>query len=330
MKRVKKVLNIEYDLSSDDFIVQKQDEISLKFQTKYSEDVICKVTTFCVPDKHLVISTTEENRSFMGAADKMLAQRPLQDQSILTLDDEMLKTYEITITADTDLPDYVTAINVAQAKADKMFKEDDSKIPLVTVIDYRWGNKPATVSASLFGGLLNSQDPTSEVVIGDTEAGTNYLNNPAEFNKATGDDGESFNKWIGRDDNKSDAYISGSNQHFYVNRFTTNFTVDDDTENGSVFSLFVKLSNGEILQIEAGKSYDRESTGCSLWGNPSTYIYKGEKLSGALKNIDFYKKDGNTATFDGCAFLNFFNDEECYWDKSLQISLGKGLTKTEE
>jgi len=330
MKRVKKVLNIEYDLDSVDFIAQKQDEISSKFQAKYEDNIICKVTTFCVPDKAIVVSTTQENVNFMGAASKMLAQRPLQDQSILTLDDEMLKTFEITITAGTDLPDYVTAINVAQAKADKMFEEDDSKIPLVTVIDYRWGNSPATVSASIFGGLLNSQDPTSEVVIGDVEEGIAYLNNPIKFNEATGGDNESFNKWIGRDDNKNDVYISGSNQHFYVNRFTTDFTVNDDTENGSVFSLFVKLSNGEILELEAGRSYDRDSTGCSLWGDPSTYKYKGKKYSGDLDDLDFYKKDGDIATFDGCAFLNFFNNEHAYWDKSLQISLGKGLTKTEE
>jgi len=173
MKSVKKVLNVEYDLSSADFIAQKQDSVSQEFQDRHPNDLV-KVTTFCVPDKAIVVSTTQENVNFMGAAGRMLATRPLADQSILTLDDEMLKTYEITITAGTDLPDYVTAINVAQAKADEMFKEDDSKIPLVTVIDYRWGNVPATVSASLFGGLLSIGGTSSEVVIGNSEDGELY------------------------------------------------------------------------------------------------------------------------------------------------------------
>jgi len=174
MKTVKKVLNVEYDLSSADFIAQKQDQVSQEYQDRHPNDLV-KVTTFCVPDKAIVVSTTQENVDFMGAADKMLATRPLEDQSLLTLDDEMLKTYEITITAGTDLPDYVTAINIAQAKADEMFKADDSKIPLVTVIDYRWGNVPATVSATLFGGLIDANNSSSTVVVGDAEAGENYV-----------------------------------------------------------------------------------------------------------------------------------------------------------
>jgi len=135
-EKSKKVFNIEYDLTSEEFKTQKQDEVSENLQNKYPAHIV-KVTTFCVPDKQLVVSTTQDNVDFMGAASKELAFRPLQDQSFLTMDDDMVRTYEITITINTDLPDYVTALNVAQAKADEMFEDDDSKMPLVTVIDYR-------------------------------------------------------------------------------------------------------------------------------------------------------------------------------------------------
>jgi len=179
MKPVKKILNVEYDLSSADFIEQKMDEISTHHQER-SNDFIVKVTTYCVPDHAFVVSTTEESASFMGAPGKMLANRPVKDDTMLTMDDDMVKTYEITITKDTDLPDYVTAINVAQAKADKMFEEDDTKIPLIVVIDYRWGNPKTIVSASIFTDTdedgkplctIGYSDSAANVVLGDAEAG---------------------------------------------------------------------------------------------------------------------------------------------------------------
>jgi len=189
--KIKKVLNVEYDLTSDEFKAQKQDEISEMCQAKHS-DMLCKITTFCVPDKQLVVSTTEESRSLMGASDKLLAYRPLAEQSFLNMDDDMVKTFEITITADTDLEDYVTAIDLAQAKADEMFEKDDSKLPLVTVIDYRWGNVPATLTATVFSDvdedgnpipLIGSTDSSANVVVGDLENGKLYLNNNVICNK---------------------------------------------------------------------------------------------------------------------------------------------------
>ena len=184
MKPIKKVFNVEYDLTSEEFKLQKQDEISAKCQTKH-KDFICKITTFCTKDKQMVIHTTQENVDFMGASSKLLAFRPLAEQSFLTMDDDMVKTYEIVITADTDLPDYVSALDIAQAKADEMFEADDSKMPLVTVVDYRWGNTPATLSASVFGDtdengntipLINATAPTN-VIGGNKENGKEVLEN---------------------------------------------------------------------------------------------------------------------------------------------------------
>jgi len=190
-KAVKKVFNVEYDLTSEEFKAQKQDDVSEKCQSMHT-GMICKITTFCVKDKQLVVSTTEENRAFMGASDKLLAYRPLAEQSFLNMDDDMVKTFEITITADTDLEDYVTAIDLAQAKADEMFEADDSKLPLVTVVDYRWGNVPATLTATVFSDvdtdgnpipLVGGTDSSANVVVGDVNNGNLYLNNNVICNK---------------------------------------------------------------------------------------------------------------------------------------------------
>jgi len=193
MKKIKKIFNIEYNLTSNEFMVQKQDEVSEHYQSMYP-DFICKVTTFCVSDKQLVISTTEENRVFMGSGSKLLAFRPLADQSFLNMDDEMIRTYEITITADTNLPNYATAIDVAQAKADEIFELDDSKLPLVTVIDYRWGNLPTVLSASIFGDIdgngntvpLIGTNVTENISGGNIENGKNYLLKHKSLEKSNG------------------------------------------------------------------------------------------------------------------------------------------------
>ncbi len=235
MKKVKKVFNVEYDLTSEEFKETKQDMISEKCQAKHGDDFICKVTTFCVPDKQIVISTTEDNRNFMGAGDKLLAHRPLAEQSFLNMDDDMVKTYEITITADTDLADYVTAIDVAQAKADEMFEKDDSKLPLVTVIDYRWGNVPMTLTATVFtdvdedGNRISLIGDTKDsVAVGDAEAGKNYLAkihyNYNEINKVNIDNTKNilvqFNGLI---QNEAETYI------------LVDFSLDDTNEEVNYF-----------------------------------------------------------------------------------------------
>jgi len=176
IKEVKKVLNIEKDLSSTDFISQKMGEVTKRIQNKYSDKIV-KVTTLCVQDKQLVISCTEESKIFMGAPSiglntplELLSQQALNSLSLVTLDNEMINTYELILTFDSTIPDYTSAINAAQAKADEIFEENDTKIPLVTVIDYRWGNPNKTISASIFG----EEDPEGKVVP--------YLNGTATIN----------------------------------------------------------------------------------------------------------------------------------------------------
>jgi len=180
MKQVKKVFNVEYDLTSEEFKAQKQDEISQKCQDIHP-DTICKITTFTVPDKQIIVHTTQENVDYMGAVDTALAHRPLEEQSFLTMDDDMVKTYEITITSSSDLPDYETALAIAQKRADDMFNNDDSKLPLVTVIDYKWGNVPTTLTATIFSStdaegnnISLIGDTKDNVVVGDSNLAVEY------------------------------------------------------------------------------------------------------------------------------------------------------------
>jgi len=183
MKSIKKVFNVEHNLTADEFKNQKQVPVTEDYQSRYPEQVV-KVTTFTVPDKQIVISTTEDSKEFMGAPTMMLAHRPLQEQSFLNMDDEMVQTFEFVISNGTDLPDYITALDLAQSKADDMFEADDTKLPLVTVIDYRWGNKPTTLSASLFSGedengikipLIGVLDGATTTLVADAQRGRDWV-----------------------------------------------------------------------------------------------------------------------------------------------------------
>lgn len=178
--RIKKIFNYEDTLTSAEFIANKQDMISEQCQAK-NPNMLCKVTTYCLADKQFVIHTTEENRVSLGAVERMLAHRPMADQSLLTLDNEMTNTWEINITADTPLPDYVTALDVAQSKVDAMFDEDKTKLPIVTVVDYRWGNSVTQVLPSVFGEVdidgntVPTPQPTPNLSGGNSENGKSVL-----------------------------------------------------------------------------------------------------------------------------------------------------------
>lgn len=177
--QIKKIFNLEEDLTSDEFIATKQDMISEQCQDAHP-DFLCKITTYCTADKKFVIHTTEENKTALGAVERMLAHRPMAEQSLLTLDNEMTNTWEINITADTDLPDYVTALDVAQAKVDAMFDEDKTTLPIVTVVDYRWGNPTTQMLPTVFGdvdadgNLISATQPSINISIGDRTKGEKY------------------------------------------------------------------------------------------------------------------------------------------------------------
>ena len=178
--QIKKIFNLEEVLTSDDFIAQKQDAITIQYQRKYS-GLLVKVYTYCKEDRKIVISITEESKTFVGSSDKTLAHRLIDEQSLLSLDNEMTDTYELIITTDTALPDYVTAIDVAQAKADEKFDSNKSLLPIITVVDYRWGNPVTLVLPTVFGdtdvdGNLIPPDIGNPLIsIGDKENGKTVL-----------------------------------------------------------------------------------------------------------------------------------------------------------
>jgi len=178
--QIKKVFNLEETLTSDEFISNKQDSISDKYQLRYP-NMLCKVYTYCVEDKKFVIHTTEDRATSVGASGKLLGHNPIDDQSLLTLDNEMTGTWEIVIASDTDISDYTTALDVAQAKADEMMEADKSKMPIVTVIDYRWGNPVTQIVPTIFGetdedgNLVPPSQPTPVFAIGDVNKGKEEL-----------------------------------------------------------------------------------------------------------------------------------------------------------
>jgi len=174
--QIKKVFNLEEDLTSDEFIATKQDMISEQCQMAHP-DFLCKVYTYCTADKKFVIHTTEENKTSVGAMSRMLAHRTVGEQALMELDNDMVNTWEIIIKADTDLPDYVTALSIAQAKADEMMDADKTKMPIVTVVDYRWGNPKTIIVPTIFGdkddegNWIPPSQPTPIIIMPDPEIG---------------------------------------------------------------------------------------------------------------------------------------------------------------
>jgi len=116
VKAIKKILNIEYDLTSDEFIDQKMVFMTDEIQRKYNGSLV-KVTTYCTRDKELVVSTTPGNAQFIGAPTHILERKHISQQALSNLDNEMLMTFEITIMNNSTIDSYESALNVAQASS---------------------------------------------------------------------------------------------------------------------------------------------------------------------------------------------------------------------
>jgi len=256
MKKLKEVFHVEYNLTSTEFKNTEMEKISKECQTKHGDSVMCEITTLCVPDHQLVVHTTQENADFFGAPSTELGTKALIDKSLLTADDDMIKTWKIIITKDTDLPDYITAINLAQAKADKMFEEDDSKIPLVTVKDYRWGNNDATITASIFS--TEDEDGNLTPLVGATDSAANVVLGDPEAGKKAAACTLYVEKW---EDGVDDIFIKDySNPFTYGYRVECDLEVTSDDKTGYVFGVYYAQkesyeTNGIVLYIDDGKLY---------------------------------------------------------------------------
>jgi len=333
-KQVKRFFNVEYDLSSTEFIADKLELVSNEHQAA-NPDYLCKVTTFCVPDKQLVVSTTEENREFFGADNVLLANRNLVDQSFLTLDDSMIKTFEITIKANTTIPSYITALDMAQAKADEMFEADDTKLPLVTVIDYRWGNKPASLSASIFSDvdvdgniipLIGGKDGNANVVAGNGANGKimeSILGDVIIDNTRNTDDQDVYSSLIGRGDKLNDVNIVGGGNIY------TNY-VNVELLDSEVYTMLITLPNNKDIIINA---YDTGYVG----GNAqlistvnATVLYDGKIYNKSPFEIPelVTKDDEDNIYFDNELLLIQVDEHttnEKFWNKELDIKLSTGF-----
>jgi len=210
----------------------------------------------------------------MGTGSKELAQRHMKEQSFLTMDDDMTKTYELNIMKSSDILDYETALNIAQSKADDMFKADDSKIPLVTVIDYKWLNAPTTISASLF----------SEI---DEEGNILSLINPQAYvNVAIGD------------------YLLGKLHKDITLINNGSFKIEKDDRNAPYIDNIQMMEFTLILDGDNGKNWDNKLFGDKNSNNSYTLI-SGIKTYWKDEDIAIYSKNENSYRFGKGSFNNF-------------------------
>jgi len=182
MKNIKKVLVINQDNTLSEYL-EKLPAITDEKQKEFP-DYLVKVYSFLTKDKKVVISTTPSNYKFMGVESGVYDIMDIKDLNLFTLDQEMLEIYEIVITKNSLIPTYQDAVNYAQHKADELFKNDGTRIPIVYIIDYKFGNNPVAISASIFGEidaegntvpLLNPSAPVN-ITGGNTEEGIEVQN----------------------------------------------------------------------------------------------------------------------------------------------------------
>jgi hypothetical protein len=149
-KTIKKILNIEYDLNSSEFLSNSMANFTNLAQGKYLGQIV-KVYTFSLVDRRLIVSVTPESAKFLGVDSVILANYSIDDYNLIKLDNSMMRTYEIDIIVNSDyFSSYDEAKDFAQYTANQMFEKDDSTIPRVVLIDYFYGNDDAIFFPSIF------------------------------------------------------------------------------------------------------------------------------------------------------------------------------------
>ena len=150
IKTIKKILNIEYDLNSSEFLSNSMADFTNLAQGKYLGQIV-KVYTFSLVDRRLIVSVTPESAKFLGVDSVILANYSIDDYNLIKLDNSMMRTYEIDIIVNSDyFSSYDEAKDFAQYTANQMFEKDDSTIPRVVLIDYFYGNDDAIFFPSIF------------------------------------------------------------------------------------------------------------------------------------------------------------------------------------
>jgi len=229
MALIKKVLYINEDIPSPDFTEQMQDDVINSYTEKYP-DMIVKVYGFFTQDKNLLIFTDNQGAEIIGVP-KMLKSSSINTININSLSDSMIQTYEFIITSDSKLQTYQDAVDIAQAKADYLFKYDNQRIPIINIIDYKFGNSLATVSASVFGNI--DVEGNVEPLLGTTPESLNLIGGNSNIGK---EKLEAIN-------NNNDSYFRFTPSNF--NKIDgINYDYSDITDRIN----FVVTSNSDILE----------------------------------------------------------------------------------
>ena len=80
IKTIKKILNIEYDLNSSEFLSNSMADFTNLAQGKYLGQIV-KVYTFLLVDRRLIVSVTPESAKFLGVDSVILANYFINDYS---------------------------------------------------------------------------------------------------------------------------------------------------------------------------------------------------------------------------------------------------------
>jgi len=203
-KDIIRLLNIDEEHTIEEFKSSIMDEVSTKEQNKFPGTVV-EVTTYVVKSKKLITHVAKSNLKYLGTDNVIVNEDDFNKESLLNLDDKMINTFKLALVADSTIPTEQNSMDVAQAKADEMFEEDKTRIPLVTVKDYRKMYKDRLVTASILGGVVSSSKDDNETESkADSKVGFNLMR---KFNTYPLNDFRSLSK--------AEVIVKGGNPLFH-------------------------------------------------------------------------------------------------------------------
>jgi len=142
MVSIKHILKINNTDTSAEYLQSGLlDEEINTIQNEYPYRLIKLFIIFLIDKKVIVLVAKDKIELLKGTtSSNILTYQNLEDYSILNLNESFLNQFEINITKNGTTASYYEAVIKAKEKVNSFFEANQTKIPIVKLVDYKFGN----------------------------------------------------------------------------------------------------------------------------------------------------------------------------------------------
>jgi len=126
-----------------------------------SEQHAVKGTFYSIPDNTFIDGISDYTKTLLNKDDNVLDIIPAKEMNLNSLDPRFFKVYDILISKNSSIPDYDSAVKVGQKVAEDIISKEPNKIPLINLIDTKFGKPTGRITSKIFDNPALKEHPFS-------------------------------------------------------------------------------------------------------------------------------------------------------------------------